>query len=139
MDVSAPAWLDRAITVKEPGMDRTVLAKQLGLIELTPVPVDGFDGISDENPNARDVIVVGKPKDGEDRFAIAAALKVQLKAAASKSNKAIPVSFVLVDEQMVYFQQMPFVCMCICMARPICLLVLNEETRTLLATRLVGM
>jgi hypothetical protein len=81
MDVSAPAWLDRAITVKEPGMDRTVLAKQLGLIELTPVPVDGFDGISDENPNARDVIVVGQPKDGEDRFAIAAALKVQLKSA----------------------------------------------------------
>ena len=75
----------------------------------------------------------------EELLSAKAALKVQLKAAASKSNKAIPVSFVLVDEQMVYFQQMPFVCMCICMARPICLLVLNEETRTLLATRLVGM
>jgi hypothetical protein len=81
MDVSAPAWLDRAIIVKEPGMNRTVLAKQLGLIGLTPVPVDGFDDISNENPSARDVIAVGQPKGGEDRFAIAAALKVQLKSA----------------------------------------------------------
>jgi len=62
-------------------MNRTVLAKQLGLIGLTPMPVDGFDDISTENPNVCDVIVVGQPKGGEDPFAIAPALKVQLKSA----------------------------------------------------------
>jgi len=80
-DLIAPSWLDRAFIVEEPGMNRTVLAKQLGLVGLTPVLVDSFDDLAAENPGAQDLIVVGQPKGDEDPFVMAAALKARFKPA----------------------------------------------------------
>ncbi|MBT8413757.1 MAG: response regulator [Boseongicola sp.] len=80
-DLTAPPWLERAFIVEQSGMNRTVLAKQLGLIGLSPVLVDSFDDLASECPGPKDLIVVGQSSGGEDPFVIAAALKVQFKPA----------------------------------------------------------
>jgi len=80
-ELTAPPWLERAFIVEQSGMNRTVLAKQLGLIGLSPVLVDNFDDLANECPGPKDLIVVGQSSGGEDPFVIAAALKVQFKPA----------------------------------------------------------
>ncbi len=80
-DVTAPPWLDRAIIVEEPGMNRTVLAKQMGLFGLKPVLVPSFDAIAAEQPGDRDVIVVGLTHDDDNAFEIAYHLKAQFQPA----------------------------------------------------------
>ena len=76
-DITAPHWLDRAIIVEQPGMNRAVLAKQLGLVGLKPVVVDGFDAIASERPGARDVIVVGQAQEDDEAFAMAGQIRTQ--------------------------------------------------------------
>ena len=68
-DISAPPWLDRAIIVHEPGMNRTILSKQLGLLGLKPVTVDDFGDLAAEHPGHRDIIIVGETSEDDAGFA----------------------------------------------------------------------
>ena len=70
-DITAPPWLDRAIIVHEPGMNRTVLSKQLGLVGLKPTTVDEFGDVAAERPGVRDIIVVGETSEEDGGFAMA--------------------------------------------------------------------
>ena len=70
-DITAPPWLDRAIIVHEPGMNRTVLSKQLGLVGLKPTTVDEFGDLAAERPGVRDIIVVGDTSEEDGGFAMA--------------------------------------------------------------------
>ena len=70
-DITAPPWLDRAIIVHEPGMNRTVLSKQLGLVGLKPTTVDEFGDLAAERPGVRDIIVVGETSEEDGGFAMA--------------------------------------------------------------------
>ena len=70
-DITAPPWLDRAIIVHEPGMNRTVLSKQLGLVGLKPTTVDEFGDVAAERPGVRDIIVVGDTSEEDGGFAMA--------------------------------------------------------------------
>ena len=76
-EITAPPWLERAFIVEPSGMNRTVLAKQLGLIGLTPIMVDSVDDLTDERPGPKDVVVVGQLNDDADAFAIADGLKAR--------------------------------------------------------------
>ena len=75
--ISAPPWLERAFIVEQAGMNRTILAKQLGLVGLSVVQVEGVDALAVESPGPNDVVVVGHMPDGVDPFEVGAGLKAQ--------------------------------------------------------------
>ncbi|NNL19655.1 MAG: hybrid sensor histidine kinase/response regulator, partial [Boseongicola sp.] len=75
--ISAPAWLERAFIVEQAGMNRTVLAKKMGLIGLAPVLVDRIDDLALESPGSKDVIVIGHTDNEVDPFDIATGLRSQ--------------------------------------------------------------
>lgn len=55
-EVSAPAWLDRAILVGAPGLGRSILGKQLSLMGLSTVVAESLDDLGSLEPKATDVI-----------------------------------------------------------------------------------
>ncbi|SMX23049.1 ATP-binding protein [Boseongicola aestuarii] len=80
-DVTAPPWLERAFIVEHAGMNRTVLAKQLGLVGLKPVLIESFEELVAGRPGPMDVIVVGQSTDGRDPFEAAAEIRARFKPA----------------------------------------------------------
>lgn len=58
-DVTAPAWMDRAIVFDREGMNRTIILKQLTLMGLKGHMASSLEEITDFQPGPRDIIFVG--------------------------------------------------------------------------------
>ncbi|QMU58754.1 MAG: response regulator [Boseongicola sp.] len=76
-DISAPKWMERAIVLDAPGMNRTVLQKQLGLIGLKTVMADSVNAIVEAQPHEKDIVFLGHGVGEENEFRMAEKLRGQ--------------------------------------------------------------
>ncbi|MEO9823435.1 MAG: ATP-binding protein [Paracoccaceae bacterium] len=63
-DVSAPAWMNRALVFDREGMNRSITLKQLSLMGLKAHMTDSLDDILEMNPGAKDIVIVGADVEG---------------------------------------------------------------------------
>ncbi len=64
-EISAPAWMDRAIVLDREGMNRSILIKQLGLMGLRSVVADSMNALSKLRLGRRDIVFMGAEIDDD--------------------------------------------------------------------------
>ncbi len=74
-ELRAPEWIDRAIVLDTPGTNRTVLAKQLGVLGLAPVVVETPDELQAATPGQNDIVFIDAAAVDGDAFEFSEKLK----------------------------------------------------------------
>ena len=64
-DVTAPAWMDRALVLDREGMNRTIILKQLCLMGLKSHMAENFEDVRNLSPGPNDIVFVGADIQGD--------------------------------------------------------------------------
>ncbi|MDJ0638524.1 MAG: ATP-binding protein [Paracoccaceae bacterium] len=80
-EISAPAWMDRAIILSREGLNRSILLKQLNIFGLHSVVAASTEEFSNLRPSERDLVFLGVDVE-DDVIALGASLRGRFRPAA---------------------------------------------------------